>query len=317
MPAQAAAATAPVWPKIAAAGAAAIGSIGSSLLGGSSSPRMRSNKYGGDAHRQQIASHWNETMRMAKKHGIHPLVAYGINPSSGPRAVASGGTGSGSGLGDAVQAVGKFGQDIARSIPNNYQRQMAEIALEQERAKLDILKGQANQQAVELTKMKTGPAGTAASTPPEIQLSGQADPNPRHRFITNEIPSMDKNRFGKQSGTHPGTVYEINEQGYLNKLASEKMSDAADANPLLMADNIVIDVADRVYMNHLSRTWKGRNKMREMAKKLPQKPGRHWRWSRGLGKWVSRPNDRGMKFIDSIWPNPYGPEGPTNNFDPW
>jgi hypothetical protein len=176
------AASAPVWPYIVAGIGSAVGSIGSalgSMSGGSTTRRVRANKYGGEAHRQSIATHWNETMRMAEKHGIHPLAALGVNPGTGPRAVPSG-----SGGPSATEKMAAMSQAIGKTLRTPYEMKMARYSLQQEAEKLRGMRLQN-----EITQRQVSQVDTL-SGPPGSGISEETLASPMQGVVPGSIPEV-------------------------------------------------------------------------------------------------------------------------------
>ena len=85
---------------------------------------LLSSQSGYDAgdHAESIRTHWSQTMAMANRFGIHPLVAMGINPSQG-------------GYANLGPSTGKKLQSLGQSI-----RRLPESATDKARARLDNAK---------------------------------------------------------------------------------------------------------------------------------------------------------------------------------
>lgn len=284
------------WGAAVGAGVAALGSYMSSQQGGSTGG-YQTNKYGGKAHRQQIASHWNETMRMAKKHGIHPLVAAGVRPSQGPAAVPRGGGSGASGFGSALESLGgsmgQYANQYASKQKSSYTREMEQIALAQEKEKLRILKGQ-------------NPAAPSRETPTAPQTTndmGVIGPQTgQNASVYQQAPVPRKDQPGITEGAPAAeTYYEIGD----NLIPGPSQ---AYSEPL---EGALINKGQYAWQGgkRLIDTWiKPWTIAKDLRKNYPVRPagkGKEWRWTR-KGTWAPFPAenklfaDPGLAYIKRV-----------------
>jgi hypothetical protein len=115
-----------------------VGSVGS-LFGGDGK-NMTAQDYANDAQlmtKKNVHGYWGATMAAAKQHGIHPLVALGVSPST-----SSGGSvygGASKDMGQNVSRAAKALQDIG---DRKKQRVAEDLALEHARLENELLKSQ-------------------------------------------------------------------------------------------------------------------------------------------------------------------------------
>lgn len=76
---------------------------------------------------QPIDEYWMRTMKNAKRYGISPLTALGVNPGMQPPAQRAGDT----------MNLAQMGQGLAQMMRSPGQKEIAELTLAQEKAKLD------------------------------------------------------------------------------------------------------------------------------------------------------------------------------------
>lgn len=142
-------------------GAAGIGSLlsgassflGGLGIGGSKEPKPIGQKHLRQFARQAITDHWDSTMASAKKHGIHPLAALGVNPASGPMIPQQSGS-----RGIDLAQMGQGIDRAANAGRSAVQRKLDALALEQAQLSNDYLR-------VQIAGAQKAISNTASSVP--------------------------------------------------------------------------------------------------------------------------------------------------------
>lgn len=171
-----------VAPAVIAAGITAGSSLLGSFLGGDKGPGFNETKNNTRTmQHQNIMGHFGSTRAAARKYGIHPSVALGINPTIQPAYQK----GAPDGNNDTGRVVNEIGQGVARSVAvsqNSAQRRLADLEIENAELQNDYLKVQiaGSQRAI-----------TNHALPPPVE-------------IVPDIQTISrKNDSGKTAGDHP------------------------------------------------------------------------------------------------------------------
>lgn len=266
--------------------------IGSSLVSG-----FLQSQHGG----QEANKNWKRQKKVlknqiqwrvkdAKKAGLHPLAAIGASHSVH---VPYQSKAPDYGLKDIGQTIDAARQATGRK-KSEYELQLEELNLKNARLQNEYLQGQ----IVRLNENRNNPGDPTATNEQDV-----------FQTLPSQITSESSEHPGRTAGPHrPGTTTYMDDQGYVHRGTDEKLSEAAESVPSTSAALIYVDIKYRATMNHLSRTWRGRNKLREMRDKMKPKKNHHFRWDRMLGAWRQVHNSKGKKLLDVKWNNPYGKE---------
>lgn len=98
--------------------------------------------YSANDHGDSIKEHWQTTFRMAKQHGIHPLVAMGISPSSVPMSSGYMDKSTGDKLMDLGQSIRRLPEDPEKKA--NIRIKNAQASLLEKQLKDKTIQGQSD-----------------------------------------------------------------------------------------------------------------------------------------------------------------------------
>lgn len=187
-------------------GSAAEGILGSVFGGGSSKAPEFDFAGTKKAQKDSINAHWKFTMKQAKKHGIHPLVAMGVNPGGSQPVYTS-----------AKQDAANMGQNLGRSANAAIQNAFADKEIQQlqkERAHLEneLLRAQISE-----VNRQPGDPKSGVITDPDVLVK------PSEQFAQNPLE-------GKQKGNK--AFWQEYNLGYGQSIrlpAAEELSEAMEA----------------------------------------------------------------------------------------
>ncbi len=304
--------TAPSWLPAAIAGGSAltsmIGGAAQSMFGGSSKTRYKANKFGGDAYRQRIGAYWNETMRQARRHKVHPLFALGGHAPAASPPVPVGGS-SQNDIQGMVEQQNRYGQEIARSLTGPvqtvYARKMAEINLAQADETLTYLKNRNRLTELQINRMQS--PGISASN--QYGIPGQSSivesdlgPDDLVEWQRSQLPYSQQ--LGSQAGTAPMTQPGIDSKGFRYTPLSSPMQFRMMNDPVARWKYGFRRIAQHLKdwsktQGQLMGIYDFASELRERRSKLEPPPrGRHWEYDAGYNQWQAVPNSHGYKLFN-------------------
>lgn len=277
----------------------ALGTIGSAALntfgksgGGSVQPELSNRQWAQQVamYRYQNRSLIPHLVSGAKRAGIHPLAALGVNPA---QANMSWNVGGSSGGGRDYSGLAAVGQDIGRAVDAYSSRN--ELAADQARlresADLDLQRKRKENEILDVELMsKTRDLRNPAGNPPGISsLPDHAQAIPGQGDVVNIKPDeVTVHNNGHTAGVHALMNYRLGPPDNDGRIPiystiDQNAGDAMDADFASKARYNVREFVD------LMKSWAG-----EQIKKRPniEKPGYHLEWNRGYGYWMFVPNVR-------------------------